>query len=35
MCVSSFAIGVLSIPVFDLGFVDAILTTFFINLLGK
>lgn len=34
MCVSSFAIGVLSIPIFGLGFVDAILTTFFINFLG-
>jgi NCS1 nucleoside transporter family len=34
MCVSSFAIGLLSIPIFDLGFVDALLTTFFINILG-
>ena len=34
MCVSSFAIGLLSIPIFDLGFVDALLTTFFINVLG-
>lgn len=34
MCVSSFAIGLLSIPIFNLGFVDAVLTTFFINFLG-
>jgi NCS1 nucleoside transporter family len=35
MVVSSFAIGVLAIPIFNLGFVDAILTTFFINFLGS
>ncbi|KAI4183367.1 MAG: hypothetical protein LQ346_006347, partial [Caloplaca aetnensis] len=34
MVVSSFAIGVLAIPVFQLGFVDALLTILFINLLG-
>ncbi|KAL9115675.1 MAG: hypothetical protein Q9227_000043 [Pyrenula ochraceoflavens] len=34
MVVSSFAIGVLAIPVFGLGFVDALLTIFFINILG-
>lgn len=34
MCVSSLAIGVLAIPVFSLGFVDAFLTIFFINMLG-
>ena len=34
MVVSSFAIGVLAVPVFDLGFVDGLLTIFFINLLG-
>ncbi|KAI9777637.1 MAG: hypothetical protein M1835_005188 [Candelina submexicana] len=34
MVVSSFAIGALAIPVFKLGFVDAILTVLFINLLG-
>ncbi|KAL8685231.1 MAG: hypothetical protein Q9224_005903, partial [Gallowayella concinna] len=34
MVVSSFAIGVLAIPVFHLGFVDALLTIVFINLLG-
>ena len=34
MVVSSFAIGALAIPVFDLGFVDSLLTIFFINLLG-
>lgn len=34
MVVSSFAIGALAIPVFKLGFVDAILTILFINLLG-
>ncbi|KIW30726.1 uncharacterized protein PV07_02431 [Cladophialophora immunda] len=34
MVVSSFAIGVLAIPVFALGFVDSVLTIFFINLLG-
>lgn len=34
MVVSSFAIGALATPVFDLGFVDTILTIFFINILG-
>ncbi|KAL8760576.1 MAG: hypothetical protein Q9184_003247 [Pyrenodesmia sp. 2 TL-2023] len=34
MVVSSFALGVLAIPVFQLGFVDALLTILFINLLG-
>lgn len=34
MVVSSFAIGALAIPVFQLGFVDALLTIFFINGLG-
>src|SRR5271163_288117 len=34
MVVSSFAIGVLAVPVFGLGFVDAVLTVFFINALG-
>lgn len=34
MVVSSFAIGALAIPVFHLGFVDALLTILFINLLG-
>lgn len=34
MVVSSFAIGALAVPVFDLGFVDALLTIFFINFLG-
>ena len=34
MVVSSFAIGVLAVPVFALGFVDSVLTIFFINLLG-
>ena len=34
MVVSSFAIGALAVPVFGLGFVDALLTIFFINLLG-
>ena len=34
MVVSSFAIGALAIPVFGLGFVDSLLTIFFINLLG-
>ncbi|KAJ9645523.1 uncharacterized protein PV06_07792 [Exophiala oligosperma] len=34
MVVSSFAIGVLAIPVFDLGFVDAFLTILFFNILG-
>lgn len=34
MVVSSFAIGALAIPVFDLGFVDSLLTIFFINCLA-
>jgi len=34
MVVSSFAIGALATPVFGLGFVDTILTIFFINILG-
>lgn len=34
MVVSSFAIGVLAVPVFYLGFVDGLLTIFFINVLG-
>ena len=34
MVVSSFAIGVLAIPVFALGFTDSVLTIFFINMLG-
>ena len=34
MVVSSFAIGALAVPVFYLGFVDSLLTIFFINLLG-
>lgn len=34
MVVSTFAIGVLALPVFSLGFVDAALTIFFINILG-
>jgi purine-cytosine permease-like protein len=34
MTVSTFAIGVLAVPVFALGFVDAILTIFFVNILG-
>ena len=34
MVVSSFAIGALAITVFQLGFVDALLTVLFINLLG-
>jgi NCS1 nucleoside transporter family len=34
MVVSSFSIGVLAIPVFDLGFVDALLTILFFNILG-
>ncbi|KAK2004763.1 NCS1 nucleoside transporter [Colletotrichum falcatum] len=34
MVVSSFAIGVLAIPVFNLGFVDTALTIVFINFLG-
>lgn len=34
MVVSSFAIGALALPVFYLGFVETILTIFFINILG-
>jgi len=34
MTVSTFAIGVLAVPVFALGFVDAILTILFFNILG-
>ena len=34
MVVSSFAIGTLAVTAFDLGFVDALLTIFFINILG-
>ena len=34
MVVSSFAIGALAVPVFSLGFVDSLLTIFFINCLG-
>ncbi|KAI0912805.1 purine-cytosine permease [Ustulina deusta] len=34
MVVSSFAIGVLAIPVFNLGFVDSALTIIFVNILG-
>jgi NCS1 nucleoside transporter family len=34
MVVSSFGIGALAIPIFQLGFVDSLLTIFFINLLG-
>ena len=34
MVVSSFAIGALAIPVFQLGFVDSFLTILFINMLG-
>lgn len=34
MVVSSFALGVLSVPLFGLGFVDSILVVLFINLLG-
>lgn len=34
MVVSSFAIGVLAVPVFNLGFVDSFLTILFVNLLG-
>ncbi|KAL4965653.1 eukaryotic translation initiation factor 3 subunit G-domain-containing protein [Aspergillus stella-maris] len=34
MVVSSFAIGALALPVYNLGFVDAILTLLFFNLLG-
>ena len=34
MVVSSFSIGALGVTVFQLGFVDALLTVLFINLLG-
>jgi purine-cytosine permease-like protein len=34
MVVSAFAIGALAVPVFNLGFVDGLLTIFFINILG-
>ncbi len=34
MVVSSFAIGALAQPIFDLGFVDTALTIIFINILG-
>lgn len=34
MVVSSFAIGALAVPIFDLGFVDGLLTIFFFNILG-
>ena len=34
MVVSSFAIGVLGVTAFGLGFIDAVLTIFFINILG-
>lgn len=34
MVVSSFAIGALATPVFDLGFADTILTILFFNILG-
>ena len=34
MVVSSFAIGVLALPVFKLGFVDTALAVIFFNLLG-
>ncbi|KAI1355381.1 purine-cytosine permease [Xylaria sp. FL0043] len=34
MVVSSFAIGVLAIPVFNLGYVDSALTIIFVNVLG-
>ncbi|KAI1426763.1 purine-cytosine permease [Xylaria sp. FL1777] len=34
MVVSSFAIGVLAIPVFNLGYVDSALTIIFVNILG-
>lgn len=34
MVVSAFAIGALAYPVFYLGFIDTILTIFFINILG-
>ncbi|KAI0474775.1 purine-cytosine permease [Xylaria cf. heliscus] len=34
MVVSSFAIGALAIPIFDLGYVDSALTIIFVNILG-
>ena len=34
MTVSTFAIGVLAVPVFGLGFADAVLTILFMNILG-
>jgi len=34
MGIATFALGALAVPVFKLGFVDALLTIFFINLLG-
>ncbi|KAJ8126024.1 hypothetical protein O1611_g7615 [Lasiodiplodia mahajangana] len=34
MVVSSFAIGALAVPIFDLGYVDSALTIFFVNILG-
>ncbi|EXJ83290.1 hypothetical protein A1O1_06909 [Capronia coronata CBS 617.96] len=34
MVISSLAIGVLAVPVFSMGFIDGVLTIFFINLLG-
>lgn len=34
MTVSTFAIGALAIPIFELGFVDTALTIIFVNILG-
>ncbi|KAI0109090.1 purine-cytosine permease [Nemania sp. FL0031] len=34
MVVSSFAIGALAVPIFDLGYVDSALTILFVNILG-
>lgn len=34
MVVSSFAIGALAVPIFNLGFVESALTIIFINILG-
>lgn len=34
MVVSSFAIGALAVPIFNLGFVDSALTIIFVNILG-
>ncbi|KAI1152707.1 purine-cytosine permease [Nemania diffusa] len=34
MVVSSFAIGALAVPIFNLGYVDSALTIFFVNILG-